>query len=576
MHESTRDSIARLLAPALGLPESEVTELVELPRERGRGDYALPCFPLARRLRKPPQAIAAELAESLAPAVAADPLVARLEASGPYLNIHLDPATFARRVLARVAQAGERFGESERGAGQRVVIDFSSPNIAKRFHIGHLRSTVIGAALVRIHRALGYEVIGVNHLGDWGTQFGHLISAWELWGEPERLEGEDPIGYLQQLYVRHNKAAKEDPSYADRARAAFRRLEEGDPEARALWSRMREISLAEFDRIYRLLGVEFDEIAGESFYEDKMAHALALCEQRGIARESEGALIIDFAEHGVEGLQPMLLRRSDGATLYATRDLAAGIYRFETYDPAKIIYVIGAPQRLHLQQLFAALGLLGFPAERCHHVAFGHVLGMSTREGTAILLDEVLGRAIELAEQRIREGDVRVPEDRIEETARAVGVGAVVFADLRHRPIKDIAFDWDRLVRFEGETGPYLQYTHARLRAILDRVAEEHGERPGETEADPGRLVTDEERAVLMHLEQYPRAIERAARELEPSVVSAHLLDLAAAFSTFYHKHHVKNAPPELRRARLELVEAVRRVLAHGLGLLGIEALERM
>ncbi|GIW72646.1 MAG: arginine--tRNA ligase [Planctomycetota bacterium] len=589
--------IAAALAPHLGLEPEEVAGLLEVPREAGRGDYAVPCFSLARRLRRAPAQIAAEAAAAASAAIAPGGLVRAVQAVGPYLNLWLEPATFAEAVLSEVALHGRQYGESRRGAGQRVVIDYSSPNIAKRFHIGHLRSTVIGAALVRLHRAQGYEVIGVNHLGDWGTQFGHLIAAWERWGEEERLAGDDPIGYLQELYVRHNRAAAEDPAYAERARAAFKRLEDGDPSARALWSRFRELSLREFARIYELLGVEFEQIAGESFYEDKIPHALELCAARGVSEWSEGALIIDFARHGHPGLPPMLLRRSDGATLYATRDLAAAIYRFETYDPAKILYVIGAPQKLHLEQLFTALRLLGFPAERCAHVAFGHVQGMSTREGTAILLDEVLGRAIRLAEERIRAGEVRVPAEQIERTARAVGVGAVVFADLRHRHLKDIAFDWDRIVRFEGETGPYLQYAHARLCSIAEQVAAvdpeaaaalvEFGREPlapaqvgallgAGRPIEPQLLVEPETFAVLRLVGAYPRTLERAAAELEPSVLAQYLLELAGAFSGFYHAHHVKNAEPAQRRARLALVHAVRHVLAHGLTLLGIEPLERM
>jgi arginyl-tRNA synthetase len=574
MHR-VQHAIAQLLAPHLGLEVEAAAALLEVPREAGRGDYALPCFTLARTLRKAPPAIAAEVAAAATAAAADSALVRSVEATGPYLNIHLDPTAFAGLVLEEVAAAGDSYGTTHTGRGARVVIDYSSPNIAKRFHIGHLRSTVIGAALARMHRALGYEVVGVNHLGDWGTQFGHLISAWELWGEEDRLTGDDPIGYLQELYVRHNQEAKQDPSYAERARSGFKRLEDGDPDARALWQRFRDISLAEFERIYELLGVRFESVAGESFYEDKMEHALELCSQKGISTESEGALIVDFKAHGIKKLQPMLLRRSDGATLYATRDLAAGVYRFETYAPAKILYVIGAPQKLHMRQLFSALGLLGFAEERCAHIPFGHVLGMSTREGTAVLLDEVLGKAIALAEERIREGDVRVADHEIGETARAVGIGAVVFADLRHRCVKDIEFDWDRLVRFEGETGPYLQYTHARLCAILDKVREEHGADAGEA-VQPALLTEAESLGVLKAVEQYPRVIERAARELEPSVLSQHLLELASAFSSFYHKHHVKNAEPPVRRARVELVRAVRHVLAHGLGLLGIAALERM
>jgi arginyl-tRNA synthetase len=564
------NEIAARIAAATGLERAEAARLVEVPKDAKMGDYAFPCFLLAKAEKKAPPLVAKALAEKLA---AAPPEgVAAVAAAGPYVNFRVAPAAFARVVLGAALAAGDRYGDSAEGAGQAVPIDYGSPNIAKRFHVGHLRATVIGGALYRTYKALGYRPIGINHLGDWGTQFGHLMSAWEKWGEEPRL-GPDPIGYLQELYVRHNKEAKENPALLDDARRWFKRLEDGDPAARALWQRFRDVSMVEFSRIFELLGTAHDVVAGESFYEDKMPEAIRLCEEKGIAEISQGALIVDFKKHGVDIAEPMLLRRSDGATLYATRDLAAAIYRFRTYEPARIIYVIGQEQRLAMRQLFAALSLLGFPGERCVHVDFGRVLGMSSREGTAVLLDEVLGRAMRLAADEVRKRNPDWAEDEIARTARAVGIGAAIFADLKNRRVKDFEFDWDRIVRFDGETGPYLQYTHARLCAIMRNL----GAAPAAQDVDFGALGEPETVAVLKAIEAYPRKIQQAARENEPSVLAQHLLEVAGALNAFYQQHRVKDAPSaELRLARAALVDATRRVLAHGLVLLGIEPLERM
>ncbi len=577
MNEFVR-AIAARVAEAASIPAAEAEPLIEVPKDPKMGDYALPCFALAKARRKPPHAIAAEVAERLQ-AAGLPPEIASCAAAGPYVNFRVAPGAFARAVLGAAIEAGERYGDSSEGGGAAVVIDYGSPNIAKRFHVGHLRSTVIGGALYRIYRALGYRPVGINHLGDWGTQYGHLMAAWEKWGDEARLAGPDPIGYLQELYVRHNQEAKTNPAAQEDARRWFKRLEDGDERARAMWQRFREISLAEFDRIYELLGTKHDLVAGESFYEDKMPEAIRLAEEKGIAEVSQGALIVDFRKHGIDIAEPMLLRRSDGATLYATRDLAAAIYRFRTYDPARMLYVIGQEQRLAMRQLFAALTLLGFPGDRCVHVDFGRVLGMSSREGTAVLLDEVLGRAIDLAREEVKKRNPDWSEADLERTARAVGVGAAIFADLKNKRIKDFEFDWDRIVRFDGETGPYLQYTHARLCAIL-RNLEAEGMQPGgaaPAAADFDLLAEPETVAVVKAIEAYPRKVRQAAHENEPSVLAQHLLDVAGALNAFYQQHRVKDAPSAaLRATRALLVDATRGVLAHGLRLLGIEPLERM
>lgn len=570
MNEFVR-AIAERTAAAAGLAPADVEPLVEVPKDPKMGDYAFPCFQLAKAARKAPPLIAKEIAEKIGAAGLPEG-IASCAAAGPYVNFRVAPAALARSVLRAAVAAG--YGESQEGAGRAVPIDYGSPNIAKRFHVGHLRSTVIGGAIYRLYAALGYRPIGINHLGDWGTQYGHLVAAWEKWGEEARL-ARDPIGYLQELYVRHNQEAKKNPAFQEDARRWFKRLEEGDSRARELWQRFRDLSLVEFQRIYDLLGTRHDIIAGESFYEDKMPEAIRLCEEKGIAEVSQGALIIDFQKHGIDIAEPMLLRRSDGATLYATRDLAAAIYRFRTYDPARLIYVVGQEQRLAMRQLFAALTLLGFPGDRCVHVDFGRVLGMSSREGTAVLLDEVLGRAMSLAAEEVRKRNPHLSDDEIARTARAVGIGAAIFADLKNRRIKDFEFEWDRIVRFDGETGPYLQYTHARLCAILRNLEADGVKVESEVEFD---LFTEPETiAVVKAIEAYPRKIAQAAREHEPSILAQHLLEVAGAQNAFYQQHRVKDAPtPALRAARALLVDATRRVLAHGLRLLGIEPIERM
>ncbi len=589
--------IGKRVGDAAGVPPSEVEAHVERPKDPKLGDFAFPCFQLAKRLKKAPVAIAQEIAakvregidRNVAEALEAklEPLLQSVEAVGPYMNFRVAPAKFARDVLTAIEAEGDRYGGSGEGAGRAVVIDYSSPNIAKRFHIGHLRSTVFGGALCRIYAALGYKPVGVNHLGDWGTQFGHLMAAWKRSGDETALS-RDAIGHLTDLYVRQNKAAKEDAAVEGEGRAWFRRLEEGDPEARALWKRFREVSIQEFQRIYELLEVTFDSISGESFYEDKMPAAIRLSEEKGVAETSQGALVVDLEKRGQKGLAPFMLRKSDGATTYATRDLAAALYRLETYDAARLLYVVGLPQRDHLRQLAAVLTLLGLPGDRVMHVGFGHVLGMSTREGPALLLDEVLGRAIEMARTIVREksrsrGDTPLvppgPElspAEIGEVARAVGMGAIIFNDLKNARVKDIEFDWERMLSFDGDTGPYLQYTHVRLCGIIRKHEAAGGRLATGADVDHSLLGEPETVAVLKLLASYPERVALAARDNEPSAIARHLLELASALNTFYHEHRVVGERPELERARLLLVDCVRRAIGNGLRLLGIKPLERM
>lgn len=575
---STIDHIAGLIETAFDgdLPKSEIAQMIEIPPDPRLGDFGFPCFPLARVFRKAPDAIASELAAKIrdqGPSTG-DPqevAVVQVQAVGAYVNFSIDRSALAHQVLAQVLAAPEAYGSSDEGHDKTIVIDFSSPNVAKPFGIGHLRSTVIGNSLYRIHSFLGYPVVRVNHLGDWGTQFGKLIVAYKRWGGDAPLASA-PVQFLYDLYVRFHAEADQDPSLEDEAREWHRRIEEGDVEARGLWQAIIDSSVSEFKRIYQLLDVDFDSWAGESFYEDRLEDTLRLAIEKGVAREDDGALIVDLSAWE---MPPCLLRKSDGATLYATRDLAAAIYRAQTYGFHKLIYVVGTPQKLHFQQIFKVLELLEFGwTDRCVHVDFGQIRfregRMQTRKGNIVLLEDVLEQAISLVDEIIGERQFDVEDRR--QVAQDVGIGAVIFADLSRRRIKDVIFEWDEILNFDGETGPYLQYTHARLCSILRKY-----EQPIDLSAN-GRLLTEpEEFAVIRLLEDFPRTVLRAAEDYEPSLISDYLIRLATAANQFYQKHRVlDSANPDMTRARIMLVDATRAVLKTGLHLLGIRAPEKM
>ncbi|MBI1851967.1 MAG: arginine--tRNA ligase [Planctomycetes bacterium] len=561
-----RAEVATALASASGLPVSEVDGLLTWPPPGVAADFAFPCFTLAKTLRKAPPAIATEIAAK----ITSGGIVVSAAALGGYVNVRTDPGKQSARVIAQALREGDRYGMSTEGAAKTIVIDYSSPNIAKPFSIAHLRSTVIGRALVNVYRALGYTVVGVNHLGDWGTQFGKLITAFKAWGDEKQLE-ERPIRYLLELYVKFHAEVKSKPELDDDARRWFKRLEDGDADARALWQRFRDLSLTEFNRVYDMLGVTFDRFSGEAFYNDRLDATVARVEAKGLATRSQDALVVDLEPYG---MPPCLLRKADDATLYATRDLAAAYYRHEQFQFHKNLYVVGSDQTLHFRQLFKVLELLGEPwAASCVHVPFGLIQfkdgKMSTREGKVVFLEEVLAKAVELAADIIREKNPELASRG--DVAKAVGIGAVVFNDLKNRRIKDVLFDWNELLNFDGKTGPYLQYTHARAASILRKAGALSSTPPYE------RLVEPEESAVVKLVGQFPDRIRAAADEYEPSMVSQHLLDLAEAFNTYYNHHRIlldDDAP--LREARLALTASVKQVLKNGLSLLGVVALEEM
>jgi arginyl-tRNA synthetase len=574
------------------LEADEVEGWIEIPPDPSMGDFGIPCFKLAPIFQNDPTEIAGNLVDD----VRAPDGIQEVTNEGPYLNFHIDRMGFISRVLPDVLDPGVEFGHPNLGEGEPVVIDYSSPNIAKPFSVGHLRSTAIGAVLYRLYDALGYDPVAVNHLGDWGTQCGKQLLAFEKWGDEEELE-EQGVEYLQELYVRINEAIDEDPDLQDQARDWFRRLEEGDEGAVERWKQFRETSIAYLDRIYDRLGVHFDTYTGESFFHDRSEDVIDQVEEAGILTESEGALIVEFAP---EDMPPFLLRKEDGSTLYATRDLAAALYRHEEYGADRLLYVVASEQNLHFRQLFRVLEKMGHDwVEGCEHVNFGLVQleegKMSTRSGDVVLLEDLLERGIEKTENIIRERQEHLSEgadasvDELDQQAREIaehiGIGAVLFSDLKDDRERNVTFDWDEAIgydpntgSFRGETGPYLQYTHVRLCGIEREFATtEWGEENVCGHWD--RLTEPEEFLLVRRISRYPLMLERALDQHKPSVIANYLVDLAQSFNHYYHdreKHKVISEDRELTKARVALCKAVRSVLASGLELLGIEPVERM
>ena len=560
------EEIVRLICEETGLPKEEVESLVEIPPDQKLGDYAFPCFVLAKKLKKAPTQIAGELTLRLR----ATDLIEEISASGPYVNFRVDKAKQAEFVLTQISDEGEDYGSSDKGKEKTIVIDFSSPNIAKPFGIGHLRTTVIGNALFHIFRKLGYEVLRINHLGDWGTQFGKVILAYKMWGDEKEFL-KDPISTLYDLYVRFHKEADEQPSLEEEARAWFKKLEDGDEEAIGLWKKFRESSLQEFNRVYEMLDIGFDHYPGESFYNEFMDQTIEELRAKGLAETSQDALIVDLDEYD---LPPCLLKKKDEATLYATRDIAAAIYRHDTYKFHKSLYVVGSAQSLHFRQVFKVLELMGYEwAKDCVHVDFGWIKFrqemMSTRKGNIVLLEDVLNKSIELASKIIEEKNPEL--ENKDEVARDVGIGSVIFADLATRRNKDIDFDWDQVLSFEGETAPYVQYTHARLCSLQRKYG-----RPVGKKIDYRALSTDEERALLKLLEDFPGKVKSAGKAYEPAFICSHLIDLCQTFNRFYQKQRIITEDEKLTAARMLLVRALQITIKGGLSLLGVKAPERM
>lgn len=546
-----------------GLSAEEIAEAIAVPPDSSMGDFALPCFRFAKVMRKSPVAIAEELSKSYK----TDEVIGEVSAVNGYLNFKVNKKGLAEEVLSRILQEGAHYGASETGAGKTVCLDYSSVNIAKPFHIGHLSTTVLGGALYRIFQFLGYKAVGINHLGDYGTQFGKLISAYTRWGKRELVE-QGGIRALNELYVRFHREAEENPALDDEARAYFKKIEEGDKECLALFEWFKELTLKDVKIIYDLLDIKFDSYAGESFYQDKMKPVVDELREKGLLKESQGAQIVDLEEYG---MPPCIILKSDGSSLYATRDMAAAIYRKQTYDFDKCLYVVAYQQNLHFKQFFKVLELMGKDwAKDLVHVAYGMVSleegAMSTRKGNVVFLQDVIDQCIEKAYRIIDEKNPELENKR--EVAQKVGVGAVVFGALYNSKIKDITFSYDKVLNFDGETSVYVQYTCARAASVLSR-AEKRG-------SFAVCLPCEQEFELLKALGDFPETVRSAAEKYEPSYIARYCVDVAQKFNKFYFDCKILQAEEGVREYRLALTEATLQTLKNALSLLGIGVPEKM
>ena len=568
---SYKEKIADILVPQIeGLEREEILSMIETPADSKMGDYAFPCFKLAKILRKAPPMIAKSIAE----AISTEGIFEKVENVNAYVNMFISKEEFASAVVKEVIEKGDDYGKSDIGKGKKVIVEYSSPNIAKPFHIGHIRSTVIGNSIYKIYDFLGYDTVRINHLGDYGTQFGKMICAYRRWGCKEDVIKE-PIKSLLSYYTKFHVEAEKDPSLEDEARAIFTKLEHGEKEEVELWQWFRDESLREFNRVYDMLGITFDSYNGESFYSDKMPRFVKELEEKGLMEEDQGANIVRLDEYN---LPPALITKSDGSTLYITRDIAAAVYRKETYDFYKNIYVVASQQNLHFQQWIKIVELLGYEwAHDCVHIPFGLVSmedgTMSTREGRVIFLEDVLNKAVEQTKEIIKEKNVNT--ESIEETAKDVGIGAVVFNELSNYRIKDYVFSWDKVLNFEGETGPYVQYTHARACSILRNAGDEIvAEASGGF--NPEYITGESAHELIKLIYNLPAVIVEAGEKYEPSVVTRHIVDIAQAFNKFYHDEHILVDNRDEKIAKVALVIAARNAVKNGLGLLGMKAPEKM
>ena len=547
-----------------GLTCAELYSFIETPPNTEMGDFALPCFKLSKIMRRPPVLIAQTLAQEFV----CDEFISDCTAVNGYLNFKINRAGYAKNLLDEILSLGDKYGSSDIGNGKTVCIDYSSINIAKPFHIGHLSTTVIGSALCKIYRFLGYKVVGINHLGDYGTQFGKLIVAYKKWSS-EQAVIEGRLKELTRIYVKFHEEAKLNPALDDEARHYFKLIEDGDKEAGELFNLFKTITLEEVDKIYKLLNVTFDSYNGESFYNDKMAPIVQELKDKNLIKISDGASIVDLEEYG---MPPCLILKSDGSTLYATRDIAAAVYRKNTYDFDKCLYVVAYQQNLHFKQFFKVLELMGKDwAKDMVHVAYGMVSlesgSMSTRGGNVVLLEDVINKTIEKAKQVIEQKNPSLPDkDKI---ARAVGTGAVIFGALCNNKIKDIVFSYDRVLSFEGETCPYVQYTVARCNSVLSKCGDAICEY-----AMPE--ITADEYDVLAVLGRFADVVKSAAEKYEPSHVTRYALDLATAFNKFYISSKIAVEDQDIKNFRLSIAKAVKITLTNALTLLGIETVEQM
>ncbi len=563
-----KEHIIDKLVELTSLERDVIANAVETPPDEKLGDLAFPCFPLAKVMRKAPPMIAQELAEKLS----SDECIDRVDAVGGYLNFFYNRSAFIDNTVKAAREAGEDWGKSDVGNGKTVLVEYSSPNIAKPFHIGHLFSTAVGNSLAKIYAFLGYDVQSLNHLGDWGTQFGKLISAYKRWGNPDVIE-KDPINELLKIYVKFHEEAEKNPELEDEAREYFKKLEDGDEETTALWKYFKDQSLVEFKRVYDMLGVSFDSYNGEAFYSDKMDEVVKLLDEKGLLVDSEGAKVVDLSDMNIP---PCIILKSDGATIYATRDIAAALYRHRTYDFHKNIYVVGLPQSLHFKQIFETMKRADWEwSEDCVHVGFGLVKlpgkNMSTRHGDVVFLEEVLNESIEKTKSIIENNNSKVGD--VDDVAKKIGIGAILYTFLKNSREKDIVFSWDTMLDFDGESAPYCMYGYARGKSILRRASDiDFGK------ADMSKAVSDDAYTLVKLINGFGDAVMDAAEKNEPFYVNRYVTGLVKAFNKFYNTNPIMrdDVDEETKKARLAIVDATCTVIKSALGLLGISVVESM
>lgn len=560
-----KNQIVNLLSQNIEvLTSEEISQLIEIPPKPEMGDFAFPCFRLAKSYHKAPPMIAQDLKESIGDQA----FLSEIKVVGGYLNFYVDKAQYAQQIIDKYNNATD-YGCSDQGKDKTICIDYSSPNVAKNFHVGHLRTTIIGNSLYKIFSKLGYKVVRINHLGDWGTQFGKLIVAYKKWGSREAVE-EKGIEELMDIYVKFHEEAEKDDSLNDEARAWFLKMEQGNEEALEIWQWFRDISLKEFMRVYNILGMEFDSFAGESFYRDKTADVIKRLTDDGLLKESQGAMIVPLDEYD---MPPCIVAKKDGSSIYATRDLAAILYRKATYNFDRCLYVTGLEQKLHFAQVFKVIELMGNDyAKNLVHIPYGLVSlksgKISSRKGNVIFAEDLLRESINKTTSIIEEKNPDIPDKK--EVAKQVGIGAIIFNDLYNQRIKDVIFDWNKLLNFDGETGPYVQYTYARASSVLRKI----GEVPDTIDYT---LLTDEASiGLLKEIERYPQVIKDAAERYEPSVIARYSIDLAHAFNKFYHECQINVEDETTKYTRTNVVKIARYIIKDALSLLGIQCPEQM
>lgn len=564
--------IAKQIEKATNIDEKELETYIEIPKDSNNGDYAFPCFRLAKELKKAPQIIANEIKEKIENDIEQSKEIEKVEIAGGYLNFYIDKKSLTEEVLNEIDNHNE-YGKSNLGNGKNILIEYSSPNIAKPFHIGHLRTTLIGNSLYKVYKYLGYNVTGINHLGDYGTQFGKMIEAYKMWGNEYNLE-EDPINKMMDMYVRINNLCKEDEEVLNRCRENFKRLEEGDEYCVNLWNKIKDLSMVEFNKIYDILGVKFDSYKGEAFYADKKDEVIKILEEKGKLTESKGAKIVDLEDVGIN--TPCIIQKADGSSIYATRDLAAIMYRAKTYDFDKCLYIVAYEQNLHFKQIFEVAKYLVDEkyAKGLEHISYGMVSlpsgKMSTRLGNVVKIEELLGETIKKAQEIIVEKNPEL--ENKQEVAKKVGIGAIMFNTLSTANVKDQVFDWNTALNFQGETGPYIQYTYVRTKSVLEKISQI----PKISEINIEKLFDEASQKVLKFIYNFEDTLVQVTEKNEPAILARYLLDLAKAYSVFYNENKIICDDKEIQDARIYLTYAVGQVLKNGASLLGMEMPDKM